>query len=298
VKRRLLIALTLAAALVALPSVAFGGAARRESNSATFPDSIGEDPAAPDITSLAVSNDDAGLITFRINVSNRPTFTEDMFFLLFLDTDQNAATGNPDFDGADYVIQLVPGEIDLFQWNGSDYVLASSQTSLVYSYATTGPTIRLRAADLGRTKGFRFSAIAVSGVTTDASGNPDYSKIHRDAAPDVGHGMLNYQVLTRLLLSVTAFTTSPKPAKSGRQFAATLAADENDTGGPVRGGTVGCSATVASKRIVAATHVVANGIASCVWRIPATAKGKTLRGTIMLTVQGVKVTRTFSSRIG
>jgi hypothetical protein len=39
-------------------------------------------------------------------------------------------------------------------------------------------------------------------------------------------------------------------------------------------------------------------VASCVWRIPATGKGKVLRGTITLTVRGVKVTRSFSSRIG
>jgi hypothetical protein len=73
---------------------------------------------------------------------------------------------------------------------------------------------------------------------------------------------------------------------------------ENDTGGPVQAGTAACNATIAFKRIVAVTHVVTNGVASCVWRIPATGKGKVLRGTITLTVRGVKVTRSFSSRIG
>ena len=75
--------------------MALGGAARTTANSATFADSSGEDANAPDITSIAVSNDDAGMITFKINISNRPALTPDMTVLLFLDTDQNATTGDP-----------------------------------------------------------------------------------------------------------------------------------------------------------------------------------------------------------
>ncbi len=126
----------------------------------------------------------------------------------------------------------------------------------------------------------------------------DFTNLHVDSAPDTGHGFFDYQVLTKLILSVTAFRTSPKPARAGRPFSASLAANENDTAGPVKAGTAACTATIAFKRIAAVTHVVANGVASCVWRIPASAKGKVLRGTIALTVQGVKVTRTFSSRVG
>ncbi len=297
VKTKLPILVALVAALVVLPAAAFGDAARHESNSTTFPDSIGEDASAPDITSVVVSNDDAGMITFQINVSNRPAFTPDMFFLLFLNTDQNATTGSPDFGGVDYVIELDPGAVGLFQWNGSDFVAAPSQTSLTYAYATAGPTIHVSAAELGKTKTLSFSALAASGVTIDASGNPDLTNVHTDAAPDPGHGFFTYQVLTKLVLSVTAFRTSPKPARAGRPFSASLAATENDTGGPVASGTATCSATIAFKRIVAVRHVVANGIASCVWQVPAAAKGKTLRGRITLTVRGVKVTRSFSARL-
>ena len=297
VKARLLVLLALGVVLVALPAVAFGDSARRSANSSTYPDSIGEDPNAPDITSVVVSNDDAGNITFQVNVSNRPALTSDMFFLVFLDTDQNAATGDADLQGVDDVIELDPGAVTLFQCNGTDFVAAASQASLNYSYATGGPTIHVSAADLGKTKGFRFEVLAVSGVTVDPTGNPDLTNIRRDAAPDPGHGLFTYQVLTRLVLTVTAFTTGPKPAKAGRSFSASLAASENDTAGPVQKGTATCAATIAFKRIAAVTHVVANGVASCVWRIPSTAKGKILRGTITLTVQGVKVTRSFSSRI-
>jgi hypothetical protein len=296
-KTRLLILIALGTALVALPTAALGGATHAAANSTTFPDSTGEDPNAPDITSVVITNDDAGNIVFQVNISNRPALTSDMFVLVYLDTDQNTATGDTQLLGSDYVIELESGSVGLFQWNGTDFVAASSQASLTYSYASTGATIRISASDLGKTRAFNFAALAASGATVDASGNPDFTNIHTDSAPDPGHGFFTYQVLTRLILSVTAFNTAPKPAAAGKRFSATLAANENDTGGPVQAGTVTCAATIAFKRIAAVSHVLANGVASCVWAIPKTAKGKTIRGTITLTVKGVKVTRSFSARI-
>ena len=294
-KHRPLIVLALALLLVAAPA-ALGGSSRAAVNTQTFTDSVGEDAAAPDITSVGVSNDDAGNITFAINISNRPALTPDMLVIVFLDTDQNSATGLAGALGSDYVILLEPGAINLLQWNGSDLVLAPSQTSLTYVYSTTGATIHISAADLGKTKAFKFGVRVDSGWVVTPTGDLDDTNVHSDLAPDPGHGFFTYQVLTKLVLTVTAFTTSPKPAKAGRTFSVSMAATENDTGGPVQVGTVACVATLAGKRAVAVSHVVANGVATCVWRIPKTAKGRLMRGTITLTVQGTKVTRPFSAR--
>src|SRR5438034_1289238 len=49
-------------------------------NSVTFKVPKGTDQLAPDITSIAVSNNDPGVITFRINVANRPQLGQDMLF--------------------------------------------------------------------------------------------------------------------------------------------------------------------------------------------------------------------------
>jgi hypothetical protein len=38
-----------------------------------------------------------------------------MYALIFLDTDQNVSTGDPMALGADYVIELDPGAVGLFQ---------------------------------------------------------------------------------------------------------------------------------------------------------------------------------------
>jgi hypothetical protein len=188
--------------------------------------------------------------------------------------------------------------VGLFKWNGSGgYTFAQSQASLTYGYDATGATIRINAADMGKTKGFNFSAFAGSGITTDASGNPDYTNVQADLAPDAGHGLYNYKVIQKLSVSVTAFTTAPKPAKAGKNFSAGLAATESDTSGPVTSGTVACSATVGTKHLTTVGKTVKNGIAACVWHLPANAKGKTVRGTVTLTVQGVSVRRAFSARI-
>jgi hypothetical protein len=289
--------LLLAGSAVALPTSALAKRSAARANSQTYTDSTGEDPAAPDITSIVVSNDDAGLITFKINISNRPTLTADMTMLMFLDTDKQATTGDATSFGADYSIELDPGSVGLFKWNGTDYVAAPSQASVTYSYDSTGATIRASAADLGGTKAFNFVTIAASGITLDAAGNPDFSQVHVDAAPDAGHGTFSYEVVTKLTLSVQAFTTSPKPAKAGKRFIAGLAATESDTNGPVQAGTVACSATLGGKRLAATAHVIANGIAACAWSLPRTAKGKTLRGSVSLTVRGTTVVRNFSVKV-
>jgi hypothetical protein len=258
---------------------------------------VGEDAAAPDITSVTVSNDDAGLITFKVAISNRPALTPDMSVLLFLDTDQKATTGNTDLLGSEYVLELDPGAVSLFQWNGTDFVAAASQTSVTFVYDATGATIRASAQDLGKTKGLNFGAVVISGIVIDASGNPDFTNIHQDNAPDLGHGFFAYQVLTKLTLSVVAFSTAPKPAKAGKRFVAGLAANESDTSGPVKTGTVACAATIGTKHVTASAKGITNGIATCSWQIPKTGKNKTIRGTVTLTVQGVTVSRSFAVKI-
>jgi hypothetical protein len=296
-RSRIVLLLAFAACLMAVPTAALGTADHAAVNSVTFNDSVGEDSAAPDITSVAVSNDDAGLITFKIAISNRPALTPDMSLIILADTDQQTTTGDPDALGADYVIELDPGSVALFQWTGTDYTPAASQSSVTFAYDATGATIRASAQDLGKTKVINFGVVAISGIVLDPNGNPDFTNIHRDNAPDAGHGFFTYPVLTKLTLSVAAFSTAPKPAKAGKPFVAGIAANESDTNGPVKSGTVACTATIGTKHVTASSHGIANGIAVCAWKIPKTALGKTIRGTVTLTVQGVKVSRSFAVKI-
>ena len=287
-----------AVALIALPAIALGSAARSATNSQSYLDSTGEDPAAPDITSIGVTNDDTGAITFQVNIANRPAFTPDMLLDIFIDTDKNAATGSSQLFGADYVIELQPGAVGLFQWNGSDFLGASSQSSLTFSYGTGGATIRINALDLNRTKGFNFATAVVSGVVADpTTGNADFTNAHADVAPDQGHGTFAYQVLAKLTLTVDAFTTSPTPAKAGKSFSAGLAVTESDTSAGVDSGTIICAATIAGKAVRVKTKRLVDGVAVCVWSLPKTARGKTIRGSIAVAVQGTQTSRAFAARI-
>jgi hypothetical protein len=118
--------LAIAVVVVALPAAASGalsGPAVPAANSQTFQDSVGEDPAAPDISTIVVSNDDAGTITFRINVPNRAQLSQDLVAILDIDSDANQATGDPNNFGADFILQYLLGEAILFKWDGSDYTL-------------------------------------------------------------------------------------------------------------------------------------------------------------------------------
>jgi hypothetical protein len=293
-QRTIVLGLALAV-LVVTPAIALGGSAGARANSQTFNDSIGEDATAPDITTTAVSNDDQGNIVFRINVPNRPALTPDMLFLIFIDTIPNA--GDPDSLGADWAIQLESGGVALFQWNGSDYLFAQSQSSLASVYAATGPTIRINALDLGKAKVMNFVVLAFSGIAIDAAGNPSFANARDDIAPDAGRGTYAYQVLTTFSLRVVGFTTGPRPAKAGTTFSAGLAATQSDTAGLVAQGTVTCNARIAGRRVPVRTSRVRNGVAGCVWSIPGNAGGRTIQGTITLTVQGTQVKRSFSQRI-
>ena len=285
-----------AVTVVAMPASALARAGRATSNSKTFTDSTGEDPNAPDITTVVVSNDNSGLITFKVNISNRPALTNDMAVLLYLNTDRKASTGDSQSLGSDCVIELDPGVVTLYKWNGSDFKSAPSQASVTFGYGAAGATIRVSANDLGHTKAFDFSADALAGLAVDAMGNPDFTNVHDDNAPDPGHGLFTYQVLTHLTLSIKAFTTGPSPAIAGKKFVASLAATESDTNGPVEAGTVACSATVGGRHLPVSAHRVTNGVASCSWSLPHDAKGA-LRGTVSLTVQGTTVVRTFAAKV-
>jgi hypothetical protein len=295
--------LSLTAALVALAmlpaSAGVSAPLRAAANSATFEDSRGENPDAPEITTVVVSNNNAGLITFKINIPNRPTFTEDLLIGIDVDSDNNPSTGDPQSAGADYSIQLFRGQVDLFRWDGQTFSRTANdppQASLVFEYAA-GATIKISAAELGNTTRLRLGALAVSGIVIDANGDPDFTKAKGDLAPDPGHGLWQYEVKTAPLRLVARKFTAGKP-RAGAPYTVRLVVARNDTGAVLEGGQVSCKASVAGKALAARTRRFVNKEARCTWLIPSTARGQTLRGSIAVTFEGKKATKSFSKSIG
>jgi hypothetical protein len=112
--RRTALLAPVAAALVLL--VASAGAA------GSYRDPTGDNNGAPDISNVAVTNDAAGTITFDIGIVNLPS-PADVQTYLFLDTDQNGATGAPGLAGAEYVFVVDESDesYNFYRWNGSEW---------------------------------------------------------------------------------------------------------------------------------------------------------------------------------
>jgi hypothetical protein len=298
----LVLAATVAGLLAATPA---GNAtsSRAAANSVTFTDSTGEDPAAPDVTTVVVSNDDKGNLTFVFNTPNRPTLTADLLFLLFIDTDANSATGDPDSLGADYAIELDgplggAAGIGMFRWNGTDFTSQGvPQSSLIFSYAN-GPTIKVNVSELGATKRFNFGVFAVSGVALLPTGEPDFANVHIDLAPDSGHGFYTYEVqITPPSLVVKSFSTRPLRPRSGNAYTAIMVYARSDGATPSDTGAVTCRATIGGRSVKASASTSVGTRATCTWAIPKTAKRKTIRGTITVQSGGLKTSRAFSARV-
>lgn len=294
-------------ACIAVPAAAVAGpsgqasATTTSANSVTYTDSTGEDPEAPDITTIVVSNNDAGIISFQINIPNRPQLTPDMAFFLFIDSDANAATGDPDNLGADYVIQSLGGEIILFKWDGTDFVAGPGdppQLTLSQSYSS-GATVRISASELGRTKRLNFAALVLSGLVVDpVTGELDATNVHRDGAPGGLVGMYPYEVKTApARLVVRKLAATPARPKAGKPFALRLQAVRSDTGAGVKGGRVTCVARVGGSALRAKSGAFVGNQAVCVWAIPASAKGKTFRGSVAIVFEGLKAAKSFSGRV-
>jgi hypothetical protein len=275
------------------------------SNTMTFPDSVGEgagDPVFPDVTQIVVSNDDTGMITFRIVIPSKPQFTRDQMIQMFIDTDGSSATGEPGL-GTDYALQLLLGEVALFKWDGNGYsrtVGDPPATSLLYSWTAAGVSIRISAAELGATKAFGFVLAAFGGlVIDDITGNIDDTNAKLDIAPAAGGGLFRYQVkVTPARLVFKSLAKAPATPKAGKTFTVRMAATRSDTGAAIVNGRVDCTAKAGARNVRPKSERFVGGQAVCVFTVPAGTTGKTLRGTITMIFEGKRLTRPFAGKIG
>jgi hypothetical protein len=303
--RTLPLVVALAAVLVALFALTpTGGAspARTAANRVTFEDSTGEDPQGPDITTVVLSNDDRGNLTWIINVPNRPTLTGDMAFLIFINSDANTATGDPQLFGSDYVIELDgpiggPAQVGLFRWDGTDFTISGvPQSSLIFGYAN-GATIRLNASELGNARRLQFLVLALTGLVIGPDGQLDDTNARFDAAPDPGHGLYSFDVrITPPRLVVRSLGMRPLTPRAGRPFSVFVTFARSDGTRPTAP-SVTCRARLGGRVLSASGSSVTGGRATCRWALPTTAKGKTIRGTVTVQAGGLRASRSFTARI-
>ncbi len=265
-------------------------------NSVTFQDSTAERPDSPDITSVVVSNTNTGEVSFKINGPAR--LTDDMLVDIELDTDANPATGDPD-TGSEYAIELFGGTANLFKWDGTNFSRTQTdppQTTLVFS----GLTIKLNTSELGNPTRLSFGVVLITGIRIDpSSGDLDFANAHADLAPDPGHGLWSYEVKTTpLRLLAKKLALAPSRPRAGRPLTANLTVARNDTGAILKGGAVTCVATVGGARIAARVHKFVGNLARCTWQVPASARGKSVHGTISVVFEGKRISRSFTATVG
>jgi hypothetical protein len=272
-------------------------------NSVTYQDSVGEggpDATVPDITTTVVSNNDAAMLTFQISIPNKPQLTRDMALDLEVDTDNNPATG--DQFGIDYVIEIILGEVHLYKWDGTNFTRRVGDppaTSLIYAWVNGVVKIQISAAELGNTKKFGFDIIAVSGlVIDDVTGDIDATNAKADIAPAAGAGLYSYEVkVAPAKLVAKTLTQSPSPPQAGKNFTVRMTAVRSDTNATIVNGEVDCAAKVGGKTLRPKSEKFVGKQAVCVFKIPADASGKTIRGTIRIVFEGKKLTRPFAGKI-
>ncbi len=302
-----------AALVVVLPTAAgalpqgAGSASAAVANTQTYMDSTGENPASPDIGQIVVSNTDAGMLSFRFGIANRPQLGQDMVMLLWVDTDNNPATGSPgpeDPPGSDYVFELVRGEIFLYRWDGTGFTRRfgdPSSVTLTYSYASGNLTVRISSSELGNTRRLRFYVLLVGGIAYDPVTQEPFCPsppCPSDDAPGGGAGLYPYQViLAKPSLVVRRLATTPRAPVAGKLFTMKVTAARSDTNAVIRNGRVTCVGRAGSARLKAKVARVVGGAVTCTWLIPANAKGKTFRGTASVRFEGLNATRSFSARI-
>jgi hypothetical protein len=286
-------------ALLSLFAVAADtGSARQAAatvGSFTFEDSVGEAGAAPDIATVIVSNDDAGLITFTIRLANRGALNPGELVIVEIDSDANPTTGEPPA-GFEYAIQYYRSA-SLWRWDGGaqDYTHAR-MNSLISQVGNGAVILKVSAAELGRTSTFRFSVYA------DA--NPEDPAAVWDVAPDRGKDLFAYtlELYVKPAITLAPLTLRPLVVKAGAKV--TTVTQVTVVRGGVsealpKGTTVSWKATVGGIALKPArTTLGVAGSARAVWNLPATAKGKQLRVTTTAVVESVTVTRNAVIRIG
>jgi hypothetical protein len=238
---------------------------------------------APELTTVVVSNDDAGRIRFRINVANQPRLAAGSTLELYVDSDRNPATGDPLSLGADYrfILDGATQTFDFAAWDGALFDPAAPSTTAEVWY-WSGVSITIDRTELGGTSAFSFSVRA---------GGADRAN---DAAPD--HGTWSYELGTGGVnppdIDSFSFRVRPAAPRAGATWRLEVDTVRLAEGaGSARPDRWSCVATLAGKAFRG------SGPGRCTFRLPRGSRGKRLEVTMTVAYQGEVVSGTAKYRV-
>jgi hypothetical protein len=153
--------------------------------SVSFEDVTGENPGGLDVTRVTVSNNDAGMLTFRVAVPSHPRLTEGMRFRVWIDSDAKRATGLA-ANGMDFFLFHEAGRTRLYRCRATLCTDGAPARTLRFAYSG-GPRFKILNAEIGNAKRLRFAVEAATGILIDpATKTVDFSKAQFDDAPQRG----------------------------------------------------------------------------------------------------------------
>jgi hypothetical protein len=174
-----------AAIVVGLFALVFAGAAFA-ANAGSFGDATGDSGSAPDVSAVAISSDDAGVVTIKVTLANRSVLGSGDGVGLGIDADQNPDTGTV-FYGAEYELDLEGGTAKFFRAAASGFYEEAALPASFHASFTSGVvTVSFKPSELGTSTGFNVYAVGFDNTTLDS-------------APDIR--VVNYQL--------TSGTTAP-----------------------------------------------------------------------------------------
>ena len=253
----------------------------------TYDDPAADSGAAPDITSVAVTNDNTDRVTFRIRFAQPGQLTTDTVVWLLIDLDRNSNTGGD--DGEERMIAY-DGESDGYyyeSWNGTALVPVTP-VDLQMLVRDAEIEISIPRPNLGTTRAFNFWLYADKYAGEEVTAE--------DSAPD-GTAVWSYTYETKAVkLRAQQPQGTPRFPVAGKRFVVSTVVVQETDGSRVTSGIVQCTARLAGKPLAVKPSFAA-GRPSCAITVPKTARGKILTGSIAVATQGGQVARPFKFKV-
>jgi hypothetical protein len=284
--------LTVLVVVLAAACIVVSTAAAITAPPTNFTDATGDSGTAPDITNIAVTNDDHGLYSFTIDFATPYVNSDNL--TIAIDSDNNVNTGDTQALGADYLFEddYASHSFDLAVWQANDFAEAPHATAnVVVASDNKSMTMTINKSDLGNSTDFNFFVIASDGA---------FDPGHTDDAPS-GAGAFSYSAQT--VFTLAAGSSHDGAAKAGGTWTVSMRAVRSDTSATVGAdGTIACKATEGSKKLAVVSHsFVSSGggggsSAVCTFRVPKKPKHAAVRATVTVSDAGQSASKSFSAK--
>jgi len=250
----------------------------------TVADIAGDHEAAPDVTSVRVTDSASGTITFAVSTPSHAALTADTWVELDVDIDRRHSTGG---GGVEAYVVLTQERVFVGRWSSSEQRFLVRRTGARARSAGGVVTFDVPRALLDDVASFDFYV-----VSGDSDSDDEDNAI--DLGPN-GDRWWRYALANRPPLHLIADDARGIPARprAGRAFSVVVPVRRSDTARAITSGSATCTVRVTGKPVRAAGKVSA-GTGRCSLRVPAGVGGATLRGSVVVRSAGRSVTTRFS----